>query len=99
MLIIFRDFKGVSLSCRMKKVIYTETALKSLARIPTNVSCLIVSKVEQYAENPKSLSRNVIKLQGRDGFRLRVGDWRVIFDEDGVVLHILEVGPRGRIYD
>jgi mRNA interferase RelE/StbE len=41
----------------------------------------------------------VKKLQGRDGYRLRVGDWRVIFDRDGVVLAILEIGPRGSIYE
>ena len=29
---------------------------------------------------------------------LRVGDWRVIMDEDGVVLAVLEIGPRGGIY-
>jgi mRNA interferase RelE/StbE len=83
----------------MKKIIFTHAAQKSLARIPTNTARLIRSKIEQYASDPRSLSRNVTKLQDRDGFRLRVGDWRVIFDEDGTVLHILQVGPRGGIYD
>jgi mRNA interferase RelE/StbE len=45
------------------------------------------------------LISDAIKLQDRDGYRLRVGDWRVIFDEDETVLHILQVGPRGGIYD
>jgi mRNA interferase RelE/StbE len=83
----------------MKKIIYTRAARKSLSRIPANVRQLITSKIEQYATDPRSLSRNVVKLQGREGFRLRVGDWRVLFDEDGTVLNILEIGPRGRIYD
>ena len=38
-------------------------------------------------------------LQGRTGIRLRVGDWRVIMDEDGNVLAVLDIGPRGGIYD
>lgn len=83
----------------MRQIIFTRTARKSLARLPANVARLIQSKIEQYAVDPKSLAQNVVKLQGRDGFRLRVGDWRVIFDEDGRVLHILEIGPRGGIYD
>jgi mRNA interferase RelE/StbE len=83
----------------MKKIIYTRAARKSLSRIPANVRQLITSKIEQYATDPQSLSRNVVKLQGREGFRLRVGDWRILFDEDGTVLNILEIGPRGRIYD
>lgn len=82
----------------MKKIIYTRAARKSLARIPADVRQLITAKIEQYATNPQSLSRNVVKLQGREGFRLRVGDWRILFDEDGAVLEILEVGPRGGIY-
>ena len=37
-------------------------------------------------------------LKGRDGYRLRVGKWRVIFDLDGTVLEVFEVGARGDIY-
>jgi mRNA interferase RelE/StbE len=78
---------------------YTKTALKALARMPTAAARLIRSKIEQYAEAPASLANNVKKLQGRDGYRLRVGDWRVIFDQDGVVLDVLQIGPRGSIYE
>ncbi|MDR6772926.1 type II toxin-antitoxin system RelE/ParE family toxin [Azospirillum sp. BE72] len=41
------------------------------------------------------------KLKGRDGYRLRVEDWRVIYTiEAGVlVLIVIEIGPRGDIYD
>ena len=41
---------------------------------------------------------NVKKLQGRAGFRLRIGNWRVIFDENGEVLDVLDVDSRGSIY-
>ena len=83
----------------MKRVVYTHTALKTLSRMPTNTARLIRSKIEQYASDPSSLARNVVKLQGREGYRLRVGDWRVIFDDEGAVLQILQIGPRGGIYD
>ena len=45
------------------------------------------------------MANNVKQSQRRDGYRLRVGDRRVIFDRDGVVLDILEIGPRGSIYE
>ena len=51
------------------------------------------------ATDPASLVNNVTRLKGRAGSRLRVGDWRVIFDEHGAVLEILDVGPRGGVYD
>jgi mRNA-degrading endonuclease RelE of RelBE toxin-antitoxin system len=45
--------------------------------------------------------RNVKKLKGRDGYRLRVGDWRVVYDIEAgkLVLIVIEIGPRGDIYD
>ena len=82
----------------MKTVIYTNVARKALARMPANVARLVRAKIEQYAEDPASLARNVVNLQRRDGYRLRVGDWRGIFDEEGRVLHILQIGPRGGMY-
>ena len=37
-------------------------------------------------------------LQGRNGYRLRVGDYRVIFDIHGNILYIEKIGNRGQIY-
>jgi mRNA interferase RelE/StbE len=67
--------------------------------MPANASVLVRAKIEQFADDPASLANNVVRLQGRPGFRLRVGDWRVIFDDDGSILAILEIGPRGSIYE
>lgn len=67
--------------------------------MPANLSALIRSKVDAYATDPASLENNVTKLVGRDGFRLRVGDWRVIFDDDGAVIAVVKIGPRGDVYD
>ena len=79
---------------------YTKAALKALTRMPNNTAQLIRGKIRQYATNPASLANNVKKLQGRgDEYRLRVGDWRVIFTQDGVILDVLKVGPRGSAYE
>jgi mRNA interferase RelE/StbE len=82
----------------MKPVTYTRAAVKVLRRMPANTATLIRAKVQQYAVDPVSLANNVKALQGREGVRLRVGDWRVIMD-DGVVLAVLEIGPRGGVYE
>jgi mRNA interferase RelE/StbE len=81
------------------KIRYNKAAIKALTRMPWNKARPIRSKIEQYASEPESMVNNVKKLQGRDGYRLRFGDWRVIFDREGVVLDILEIGPRGSIYE
>lgn len=64
-----------------------------------NKAQLIRSKIEAYAQDPASQANNVKSLKGRDGIRLRVGDWRVIMDEQDNVLAILDIGPRGGVYD
>ena len=37
-------------------------------------------------------------LQGEDGFRLRVGDWRIVYDIIGDEIIIYDIGNRGDIY-
>ena len=66
--------------------------------MPKNTAQRIMSKIEAYATDPASQANNVTALKGRDGVRLRVGDWRVIMIE-GEVLDVLDVGPRGGIYE
>ncbi len=82
----------------MKEIAFSKEAVRALRRMPANTAILIRSKIDQYARDPASLSNNVIRLQGREGWRLRVGEWRVIFDDDGAVLAILAIGPGGGIY-
>ena len=82
----------------MKKIAYSKAALKTLRRMPTNEAQRIMGKVEQYANDPASLANNVKALVGSPFVRLRVADWRIIMDDQGQVLEVLEVGPRGGIY-
>ncbi len=42
---------------------------------------------------------DIIKLQGiDDGYRLRVGDYRILFSIENGIIYIDDVGPRGQIY-
>ena len=43
-------------------------------------------------------SVDVKKLQGRNGYRLRVGDYRVIFDNVGNVVYVERIHNRGQVY-
>ena len=78
---------------------YTRQALKALRRMPADTAQRIIAKIEQYAQEPETQANNVTALKGREGIRLRVGDWRVIINDDGVVLAVLEIGPRGSVYE
>jgi mRNA interferase RelE/StbE len=78
---------------------YTKAATKVLGRMPEKTAARIKAKIQQYAADPNSLRNSVVKLQGRDGYRLRIGDWRVIFDRDAFALDVLQIGPRSSIYE
>jgi mRNA interferase RelE/StbE len=83
----------------MKSIAYSKSALKVLRRMPTNEAQRIIAKIEQYASDPKSQANNVKALSGSPYIRLRVGDWRVIMDDQGQVLDVLKIGPRCGVYD
>jgi mRNA interferase RelE/StbE len=70
-----------------------------MRRMPADTARLIRSKIETCAQDPASQGNNVKSLEGREWIRLRVGDLRVITDDQDDVLALLEIGPRGGIQD
>ena len=56
--------------------------------------------LDKLAEDPKRRDIDVKPLRDNRGFRMRVGDHRVIFDRDEEtrVIGILRIGPRGDVY-
>lgn len=84
----------------MKAVEYSREATKALLRMDRATAQRIRSKVLQLAVQPNSLANNVRALKGDQGLmRLRVGDWRVIYTEDLLILLVVKVASRGSAYD
>lgn len=71
--------------------------LKSLGR-PDRFR--IVEKIEQLAVNPDNPELDTKKLEGELYYRLRVGDWRIIYDrqDDVKIIAIEKLKPRGDAY-
>jgi mRNA interferase RelE/StbE len=84
----------------MFTVQFSRDAIRALMRMPRNTATGIRRKIDRLAEDPHAANNNVTKLTGRDGFRLRVGDWRVIYELDDRrrILSVLVIGPRGSVY-
>ncbi len=80
------------------QIIWSESAADQLRKLDRIVSKRIFKKVSQLSENPYQF--DVIKMTGSPYFRLRVGDFRVIFDIQNDILRILvlKVGHRKKIY-
>ncbi len=77
----------------MFTVMYSKKALKFLQKQDKPTQKRIVSSI---AKLP--LEGDIKKLRGLSGFRLRVGDYRVLFDVNGTIIDIIDIGNRGQIY-
>jgi mRNA interferase RelE/StbE len=84
----------------MYQLVFSRQASKTFRRIPTDTAENIRKKLELLANEPYAPNNNVKKLVERSGYRLRVGDWRVIYEieDDRLVILIVAVGLRGEIY-
>ncbi len=83
----------------MYAIEFTREARKALKALPRNLRDVVLSKIDDLAVNPLQ-AQNVKKLVGRPGYRLRVGDWRVIYTLDAgrLVVRVLDIGARGGVY-
>jgi mRNA interferase RelE/StbE len=75
----------------MKTIIFTKQAAKDLDALATDEKAFVTAGLTDYAVTGRG---DVKALVGRDGFRLRVGAYRVIFDEDATTILAIYVGRR-----
>ncbi|HEX3653516.1 MAG TPA: type II toxin-antitoxin system RelE/ParE family toxin [Rhizomicrobium sp.] len=82
-------------------LVVEKEAAKVLRRLQPTLALAILKKMEAIAANPLARHANIETLQGlKNGFRLRQGDWRVIYEIDTAmnVVRITKIGPRGQVY-
>ncbi len=84
----------------MWSVTYTADAIKVLSRMDQVVARRIRSKILALALNPTAPNNSVKKLVGIEGYRLRIGDWRVIFTlkHQTLTVIVVRVGHRREVY-
>ena len=77
----------------MFKTVYSKKAVKFLKKQDTSSQKRILTAISKLA-----LEGEIKKLQGTDGYRLRVGNFRILFDVNGAIIDIIDIGNRGQIY-
>ncbi len=77
----------------MFQVVYSKKALKFLKKQDMPTRKRLTAAIDQLP-----LTGDIKKLQGTNGYRLRVGTFRVLFDVNGVIIDIIDIGNRGQIY-
>ena len=81
----------------MRQLTYTNKALKGLKKMPKNQAIRMTDALKAIAaEHSEGL--NIKKLQGMEGYRLRIGQYRAIYTLEMVVMTVENIAPRGDIY-
>jgi mRNA interferase RelE/StbE len=78
---------------------YKKKAIKALAKINEPFFTLIMDAIDDLCLNPRPIGCK--KLSGRDGYRIRVGDYRILYDviDQQLIIEIVNIGSRGSIYN
>ena len=81
----------------MREIEWTETALEHMAALDKGIARRVKQAVERFADTGAG---NVKRLQGigPPEYRLRVGDYRVRFHQEGETIRILQVRNRREAY-
>jgi mRNA interferase RelE/StbE len=79
------------------EIIFTDIALRQLKKLEKDVQTRIINALDRIKIRPESYLK---KLVGDPGYRLRVGDYRVIVDVEKkkLIILVLKVGHRKTIY-
>jgi mRNA interferase RelE/StbE len=83
----------------MYQVVIEKQAQKQLSKISPPDYSKVVTALKELASNPRPYGYK--KLKGRPGYRVRVGDYRIIYRiEDNILtVFILTIGHRRDVYE
>jgi mRNA interferase RelE/StbE len=85
----------------MYEIQLSKSARKVYLKLPSSTRALIYEKLLALAQSPMIQNNNVKKLQGiENAYRLRVGDFRVIYClyHDKLVIEVINIGHRKEVY-
>ena len=79
------------------EIFFTDTSRKQFKKLEKNVQERIIKTLERIRIRPEV---HVKKLIGDPGYRLRVGEYRVIIDiyKDKLIILVIKIGHRKNIY-
>ena len=80
------------------KIEFKATARNSLGRLEKKDQIRIYAAIELLGDNPRPPL--AVKIKGGDYFRVRVGDYRILYSIDSgrLIILIIDIGHRREIY-
>ena len=80
------------------EIVFSQKAKKQLFKLERSIQERIISALERIRIRPESY---ITKLVGDPGYKLRVGDYRLIMDVDKgkLIVLVIKIGHRKNIYE
>ena len=80
------------------RIVYTRSAEKEILKLNKPLGQRIFQKIELLQNNP--FGQGSEKLEGGKGYRLRIGDYRVIYtvDKENKIVNVTRVRHRKEVY-
>ncbi len=77
---------------------YTSNARRSIERLERATQKRILARVETLSTNPRP--PGAVKLSGQEAYRVRSGDYRIIYSihDDRLLVLVIDVGHRRDVY-
>ena len=80
----------------MQSIKYSKQAFKYLSKLPKPKAEQIITSINKLPDNEGDIK----KMKGIDNlYRLRVGDYRVLFSPELSIIKIERIGARGDVYN
>jgi mRNA interferase RelE/StbE len=75
-----------------------KSAERELQNLPQTLHDRVIKRLEKLQENPRP--NDVKKIHGREGFRVRVGDYRLLYtiDDSKKTVEVVSVAHRRDVY-
>ena len=79
-------------------VVLSKNAQKQLDKLSNQIANPIINAIIELENNPRP--HGFKKLKGRDGYRIRVGNYRIIYNiiENELIIDVITLGHRKEIY-
>jgi mRNA interferase RelE/StbE len=79
-------------------LVVKRSAERELRAVPKRDLGRLVARIQRLAEDPRPLGSE--KLSGHDRYRLRQGDYRVVYavDDERRIVEVVKIGHRREVY-
>ena len=81
------------------KILIRKRAIRALEKIQDPYYSIIKEAIYSLSNNPRP--NGCLKLKGREGYRIRVAHYRIIYEifDDKLLIDVIDLGHRKDIYE